>query len=203
MTINPIARSSSKLLYPLPSCVWELDVVHLARYLLGKRLIRILNHELLDLMIVETEAYHQSEPSCHAFNGKTNRNAPLFSAPGFSYVYFTYGMYHCLNVTAEPEGIGAAVLVRALESVSPLCSTRTFSGPGLICKHLNLNRHQHNLIDLKVPNCNLWLGNGEEMNAEEIVSTGRIGIKVAKELHWRFYLKGSPAVSKINKTRAE
>lgn len=196
MISNQVQKINLNKFQSLPVEIWHKKVDELARYLLGKRLLRVLHDELIVTRIVETEAYHQSEPSCHAFRGKTARNSPLFHPPGFSYVYFTYGMYHCLNVTAEPANTGAAVLIRALEPISPLWYSRAFSGPGLLCKRLNLNRFEHNLVDLKKPNHYLWLCEGEDISSKEVISSSRIGIKKALDLMWRFRIKGNTSVSK-------
>src|SRR5271170_2047520 len=87
--------------------------VQVAQDLLGKRLI----FQNFSGIITETEAYHQNnDPACHAYRGKTPRNAPMFGPAGHSYVYFIYGMYHCLNIVTEPEGVAAAVLIRGLKT---------------------------------------------------------------------------------------
>ena len=99
-------------------------------------------------MIVETEAYHESEPACHAFVGVTPRTATLFGPPGMAYVYFSYGVHALLNAVAEPEGVGAAVLIRALEPLSGVDRMRErrgldrvedlCSGPGKLTQALGI-----------------------------------------------------------------
>lgn len=94
----------------------ELPTEKAASRLLGQRLIRTLSdgHQLVGA-IVETEAYHESDPAAHTYSGKTERNAVMFGPAGHAYVYFTYGMHYCLNVVTGTEGTGEAVLIRALE----------------------------------------------------------------------------------------
>ena len=96
------------------------DTVEAARLLLGKYLVRVLDGEMLVCRITETEAYiGRCDKACHAYNyRKTERTAPLFLAPGHAYIYFIYGMHHCLNFVTEPEGEPAAVLIRAAEAVA-------------------------------------------------------------------------------------
>ena len=94
-----------------------IDTIELARFLVGKMLVHDLRGRRTSGRIVETEAYPVGDAAGHAFRGKTERNAPLYLARGHAYVYFVYGMYYCLNVSSERVGIGAGVLVRALEPV--------------------------------------------------------------------------------------
>src|ERR1700722_12034729 len=97
-------------------------------------------------LITETEAYiGQDDPACHAARGKTPRNAIMFGPAGFSYVYFIYGMYYCLNFVTEDEEVPAAVLIRGLMLIEP--SPLHLNGPGKICRHLSITR-DHNAIDV-------------------------------------------------------
>lgn len=92
------------------------DTVSLARDMLGSRLVTAVSGKRVSGRIVEVEAYLGSgDPACHASRGMALRNAVMFRSPGHCYVYLIYGMYHCVNVVSECEGIGAAVLVRAVE----------------------------------------------------------------------------------------
>jgi DNA-3-methyladenine glycosylase len=178
----------------------ELPVVGAARALVGCTI----SHGAASGVIVETEAYHESEPACHAFAGLTPRTRPLFAAPGIAYVYRSYGIHALLNVVVEPEGRGAAVLVRALE---PLTgeelmrarrrrerATELCSGPGKLTQALaiGLGLNATSLLDGPVR-----LGPPPpDRPSPAIVVGGRIGITRAIELPWRFCAAGSRHVSR-------
>src|SRR5450755_4879162 len=100
---------------PLPRSRLPHDTVALARFLLGKVLVRELNAAQTTGRIVETEAYLQNDPACHAFRGMTPRTRSLFLEHGHAYVYLCYGTSYLLNVSSEPGGVGSGVLLRALE----------------------------------------------------------------------------------------
>ena len=155
-------------------------------------------------VIVETEAYHESEPACHAFAGLTARTDPLFGAPGIAYVYRSYGIHALLNAVAEPEGVGAAVLIRALEPLRGLelmrrrrggvDDRRLCSGPGKLTQALAIEL-SHNRSDLRTgpivisARPRAWRGT-------PLIADRRIGITKAPELPWRFTAAGSPWVSR-------
>src|SRR5689334_4323988 len=104
-----------------------------ARDLLGCHISRRLpNGEIRRGRIVEVEAYLVGDPAAHSFRGPTKRNLVMFGPPGFSYVYFTYGMHHCLNFVTEAKGTGTAVLIRGLDQIEHA------NGPGRICRELEL-----------------------------------------------------------------
>lgn len=148
--------------------------VEVAQNLLGKRL----TFENFSGIITETEAYHQdNDPACHAFRGQTPRNAAMFGPAGYSYVYFIYGMYHCLNVVTETEGIGAAVLIRGLT-----IGETNLNGPGKLCKYLKITR-DHNFIDLVTAD-DFFIS--DEGIKPHFISTPRIGIRYGRDLLWRF-----------------
>ncbi|MHA1675849.1 MAG: DNA-3-methyladenine glycosylase, partial [Candidatus Njordarchaeales archaeon] len=131
---------------PLNRNFYERYTVDVARDLLGKVLVRVLSSEqILAGIIVETEAYRgQDDPASHAYGRKTPRNAIMYGKPGYSYVYFIYGMYHCLNVVTEPEGVPAAVLIRAVEPIFGIELMKKYrntdkisnltNGPGKLCQ---------------------------------------------------------------------
>jgi DNA-3-methyladenine glycosylase len=135
-------------------------------------------------LITETEAYiGQDDPACHAARGRTMRNTVMFGPPGFSYVYFIYGMYHCLNFVTEEEGKPAAVLIRGLMLLAP--SALDLKGPGKICRHLGITR-AHNGID--VTECDFFYLKDASFSPPFEV-TPRIGIKRGQDKLWRFVVK--------------
>jgi DNA-3-methyladenine glycosylase len=151
--------------------------------------------------IVETESYHMEEPACHAYVGLTERTRPLFGPPGHAYVYFSYGIHSLLNAVAEPEGTGAAVLIRALEPVDGLDvmrmrrgverATELCSGPAKLTQALE--------IGLSLNGSSLLDGPIEvlEREAQPRIAIGeRIGITKGADLPWRFCDADSPHVSR-------
>jgi len=175
-------------------------VVDVARDLVGCTLA----HGRTAGVIVETEAYHQSEPACHAFVGATPRTRVLFGPPGTAYVYRSYGIHALFNAVSEPEGVGAAVLIRALEPIAGLAAMRErralhdveqlCSGPGKLTQALGIEL-EHNDTDLVTGPIRLgprppgW----EDV---DVVAGTRIGITKAPELEWRFCATGSRSVSR-------
>jgi DNA-3-methyladenine glycosylase len=184
----------------LPAEFYARPVLDVARDLIGCTV----RHGECAGVIVETEAYHDSEPACHAFVGLTPRTRTLFGDPGHAYVYRSYGIHALLNAVSEPAGIGAAVLIRALEPLEGLAAMRArrglgrveelCSGPGKLAQALG--------IDLALDGSDLACGpirfetpRPDWEEAEVIVGT-RIGITKAIELRWRFCAAGSCSVSK-------
>lgn len=168
------------------------NTLDVAKTLLGCKLSRKIGDTVLTGIIVETEAYTQDDPACHAFKGKTPRAVTLFKQPGIAYVYFIYGMYHCFNVITEPEETAGAVLIRALEPIEPLQNT---NGPGKLCRELKITRDL-NEVDLTSSNSGIWIEEGAKIPENEIITTSRIGIKLAADYPWRFYIKDNFFVSK-------
>ena len=179
------------------------DPVTLARDLLGRILLYDAPQGLLAGRIVETEAYTgESDPASHAFRGRSARNAVMFGKPGFAYVYFSYGMHHCLNVTAERVGVAGAVLLRALEPLEGIelmqkrgvsgPVERLLSGPGKICKAfgLDLKDNGRDLVDGP-----LGIGAGSAIPDAQVAIGPRIGISRAVSLPYRFFVASSPSVS--------
>jgi DNA-3-methyladenine glycosylase len=151
--------------------------------------------------IVETESYHMDEPACHAYVGLTERTRPLFGPPGHAYVYFSYGIHSLLNAVAEPEGTGAAVLIRALEPVDGLDvmrrrrgverATELCSGPAKLTQALE--------IGLSLNGSSLLEGPIEllERDSQPRIAIGeRVGITKAADLPWRFCDADSAHVSR-------
>ena len=155
-------------------------------------------------VIVETEAYHESEPACHAYVGLTPRTATLFGEPGLAYVYRSYGVHALLNAVSEPAGVGAAVLIRALEPLEGLCAMRArrglerledlCSGPGKLTQALGIDVGL-NCSDLATGPIRIEPPRQGWEQVEAIVNR-RIGINRAVELPWRFCAAGSRSVSR-------
>jgi DNA-3-methyladenine glycosylase len=176
---------------------YDRPVVEVAPDLLGC----VVRHGDTAGVIVETEAYHEIEPACHAFVGLTARTAPLFGPPGRAYVYRSYGIHALLNAVCEPEGVGAAVLIRALEPLEGLEHMRArrgvddlCSGPGKLTQALGVTL-AHNTTDLAAGPVTIEAPPPGFQDVEIVVGT-RIGITKAAELPWRFSVKGSRSVSR-------
>jgi DNA-3-methyladenine glycosylase len=162
----------------------------------------VIEHEGLAGVIVETEAYHESEPACHAFVGVTPRTRTLFGEPGLAYVYRSYGIHALLNAVCEPADVGAAVLIRALEPLVGIDEMRVrrariheeelCSGPGKLTQALGveLSENGTSLIDGPV------VIRPKRGRQPPVVIGTRIGITKAVDLHWRFCAAGNPHVSK-------
>ena len=154
--------------------------------------------------IVETESYHMEEPACHAFAGVTERTRTLYGEPGRAYVYFSYGMHSLLNAVAEGEGVGAAVLIRALEPLDGVDLMRQrrglqreeelCSGPGKLTQALGigLSLNGSSLVDGPIE----LLTREPGARAPRVVAGERIGITKAVELPWRFCDADSRHVSR-------
>src|SRR5271165_2834701 len=155
-------------------------------------------------VIVETEAYHESEPACHAFAGLTPRTKTLFAEPGQAYVYRSYGVHAMLNAVCEPEGVGAAVLIRALEPRSGISLMRErrglsderalCSGPGKLTQALGIELSE-NGTDLRRGPI-VVSARPRAWRDVAVVSDRRIGISQAVDLPWRFTAAGSRFVSR-------
>ena len=149
---------------------------------------------LLHGVIVETEAYSQSEAACHGFRKQTKRNSTLFGEPGNLYVYLTYGVYHCVNIVTERNEWASGVLLRAL--AIPGEHERVASGPGLLARRFDLNI-SHDNLPLSQEN-GIWIKKNSEClkNMSDVIRTTRVGISEGKDIDWRWYLKLSRSVSK-------
>lgn len=178
------------------------NAVVLARWLIGKTLVRELSGKRISGRIVETEAYLPYDRAAHSFHGMTKRNRSLFLERGRVYVYFIYGNYFMLNVSAGKEGVGAAVLFRALEPLdgvelmrrgrSHVAEKDLARGPGRLAAALHVTRRFDGL-DFCAPGP-LWLGTAVRP-AGRIGRSVRIGISKDAERPWRFYERGNPFVS--------
>ncbi len=151
--------------------------------------------------IVETESYHMDEPACHAYVGLTQRTRTLFGSPGHAYVYFSYGVHSLLNAVCEGDGVGAAVLIRALEPVDGIDVMRErrgvertrelCSGPGKLTQALGigLSLNDSSLVDGPIAVL-------ERESPPRIAIGERIGITKAADLPWRFCDADSAHVSR-------
>jgi len=179
---------------------YDRPVVEVARDLLGC----VVEHKGSAGVIVETEAYHDSEPACHAFVGLTQRTATLFGPSGRAYVYRSYGVHAMLNAVCEPEGVGAAVLIRALEPIEGIELMRRrrgvearrelCSGPGKLTQALGIELLD-NGVDLSCGAIRIRRRPSAWRNVEVLVDR-RIGISKAVELPWRFCAAGSRYLSR-------
>jgi DNA-3-methyladenine glycosylase len=185
----------------LPPDFYARPVLEVARELIGCTVA----HDGVLGVIVETEAYHESEPACHAFAGLTPRTRTLFGPPGLAYVYRSYGIHALLNAVCEPAGVGAAVLIRALEPIAGLEAMRLrrpgaknaqelCSGPGKLTQALGVSL-AHNGGELsRGP---VRIGPPRASWPEPaVLEAPRIGITRAVELPWRFCAAGSAHVSR-------
>ncbi len=178
------------------------DTAQLARFLIGKMLVRSLDEGVAAGRIVETEAYGIGDLAGHAYRGITPRNRALFLERGHAYVYLAYGIAYMLNVSSEPSGVGAGVLIRAIEPTDGITIMQQnrgvelvrdlARGPGRLCAALGIDRRLDG-IDL----CQagpLWLGS-DGRAPDEIGQSKRIGITRAVDSPLRFYVRGNRFVS--------
>jgi len=187
---------------PLPAEFYARPVLEVAPELIGCSV----QHDGAAGVIVETEAYHESEPACHAFVGLTARTTTLFGPPGRAYVYRSYGVHALLNAVCEPEGVGAAVLIRALMPIAGIQQMRArrglaeareeqlCSGPGKLTQALGISLDENGVCLASGP-IRIGARNGE-WTAPAVVAGARVGINRAVELRWRFCAAGNRHVSR-------
>jgi DNA-3-methyladenine glycosylase len=197
---------------PLPADFYARPVLEVAPELIGCTV----EHAGACGVIVETEAYHESEPACHAYVGLTPRTRTLFGEPGIAYVYRSYGIHALLNAVCEPQGIGAAVLIRALEPVSGIDAMRArrglagdrthtarrtgspdtelCSGPGKLTQALGVRLTENGtcLSSGPIRICE----RAGEWRDQAVIEGSRVGITRAVELRWRFCAAGNQHVSR-------
>ena len=187
---------------PLTRLELPIDTVSLARYLIGKVLVRELPEGVASGRIAETEAYVVGDAAGHAYRGMTPRNRSLFLEHGHAYIYVAYGISYMLNVSGELPGMGAGVLIRALEPLEGIPIMRLnrgierlrdlARGPGRLAAALRIDRLLDGLdLCREGP---LWLGHGDHVSGE-IGQSIRIGISRDANRLLRFYLRDSPFVS--------
>ena len=179
------------------------STIKVARELLGKKLVRVLDGRKLSGMIVETEAYiGPRDKASHSYGGRiTKRNAVMFGPPGHAYVYQIYGIYFCLNVVTRPRGKPEAILIRALEPIDGVDVMRKFrngrtltNGPGRLCQALHIDK---TLNDEDLTGDVLYIE--DYATPKRIVSTTRVGIDYAEEYkdkRWRFYIYKNRFISR-------
>lgn len=188
---------------PLSRSFFKKPTIEVAKSLLGCHLIHETPEGKTSGIIVETEAYLHDDPASHTFNGKTPRNTVMFGPPGKAYIYFTYGMYYCFNVSTNKEGIGEGVLIRALEplegidlmkkrrktdKIKQLCS-----GPAKLVIAMGIKKTYLG-HDLSNPPLQILHSAGKK--DFKIIKTERIGISTGRDLPHRFYIKGNEFISK-------
>jgi DNA-3-methyladenine glycosylase len=192
---------------PLARSELPVDTDALARFLIGKLLVRELPEGVASGRIVETEAYVIGDAAGHAYRGMTPRNRALFLERGHAYVYLAYGLSWMLNVSSETAGIGAGVLIRALEpleGIAIMADNRGTErlrdlarGPGRLAQALRIDRSLDGLNLCKQGP--LWLAHNDrdlgEMGEKEIGESVRIGLSKEADRVLRFYLRGSPFAS--------
>jgi DNA-3-methyladenine glycosylase len=182
---------------PLPRSFFARSVHTVAPDLIGATLL----FKGVGGVIVEVEAYHQTDPAAHSFGGRTERNAVMFGPPGYAYVYRSYGIHWCLNFVCEPEGVASAVLIRALAPTHGLAVMRRrrgvtderllCSGPGRLSQALGITDAQYGL-PLDNPPFEIFA----RAHDVEVAVGPRIGLTKAIEHPWRYGLSGSRFVSK-------
>ena len=178
------------------------DTAELARYLIGKTIVRKAGRNRISGRIVETEAYPPGDRSGHAYHGRTTRNQSLFLGRGLAYVYFVYGTSYMLNVTAEEPGVGAGVLLRAIEPLEGINLMKRLRntgkltdlarGPGRLAAALDIDKRLDG-VDLCADGP-LWLATAIR-DTEHISTAVRIGITRDMRRLLRFFEAGSPFVS--------
>ena len=194
----------------LSQCWFERSALAVAPDLIGCTLVRrFADGRMLRGMIVETEAYEEGDPACHAYRKKTKRNWIMFGPAGYVYVYLIYGMYYCVNFITDRDEFASAVLIRALamENVNSALlkpkelkpkekPDRIAAGPGKLCRVME--------IDLDLYGTKLDEGSALWVEARsmaldssiDLIQTTRIGLTQGVDLPWRWYLKDCKAISK-------
>ncbi|MBN8978890.1 MAG: DNA-3-methyladenine glycosylase [Rhizobiales bacterium] len=193
----PASTVPVKLGPPLPQKFFARSVHEVAPELIGATMLV----DGVGGIIVEVEAYHQTEPAAHSYRGPTPRTMVMFGPPGFAYVYRSYGIHWCINFVCEKEGSAAAVLIRALQPTHGLAAMRRrrgleeertlCSGPGKLASALAITNAQNGLALTAPP-----FAIHARTFTPEIATGVRIGITKAAELPWRYGLKDSRFVSK-------
>jgi len=183
----------------LPRAFYARPTLKVARDLLGKVLVFDTAGSTKTARIVEVEAYLGArDPASHAYRGLTPRTAPMFGPPGRSYVYFVYGMYHCLNVVTESDGVAGAVLLRGAEPLAGFddVDARSLAGPGKLARAFGLTLKHTNLDLVRSP---LTIRDAPAVPPSRVVRSARIGLgnHATTNKPWRLYVRGSSGVSRL------
>jgi DNA-3-methyladenine glycosylase len=184
---------------------FEQPTLELARALIGLTLLRATPEGVSGGVIVETEGYlSASDPAAHGYLRPTPRTRIMYGPPGCAYIYFSYGMHCCLNISTEPEGVGAAVLIRAIQPTIGLDLIRQrrgaalplrdlARGPGRVCAALGLSLAENGI---PLTGEALWLDDEPTLAPDaQIATSTRIGISIGTDLPWRWYLTKNAYVS--------
>ncbi|MEU6881101.1 DNA-3-methyladenine glycosylase [Streptomyces sp. NPDC046712] len=193
---------------PLPRDFFDRPVLEVAPDLLGRTLVRTSKAGRIELRLTEVEAYAGAiDPGSHAFRGRTARNAVMFGPPGHAYVYFTYGMWHCLNLVCGEEGHASGVLLRAGQILvgAEQARTRRLSarydrelakGPARLATALDVTLSLNGTDTCAGPDSPLSLLTGTPPPADQVRSGPRTGVGGEGAPHpWRFWIDADPTVS--------
>lgn len=193
---------------PLPRAFFDRPVLEVAPELLGCTLTRLTDDGPIELRLTEVEAYAgEADPGSHAFRGRTRRNEVMFGPPGHAYVYFTYGMWHCLNAVCGPEGRASGILLRAgeIRVGANLARKRRFSarhdkdlakGPARLATALGVDRALNGTDLCAGPTAPLSLFYGQPPTPDQVRIGPRTGVGGDGAHHpWRFWIDGDPTVS--------
>jgi DNA-3-methyladenine glycosylase len=203
---------------PLGVQFYTPDPREIAPKLLGKVLLRKKGKSLRAGRIVEVEAYlGADDAAAHAAAGLTQRNSVLFGPPGHAYVYLTYGLHYCLNISCMPRGQAGCLLFRALEPLAgfaAMAKARGFdpdeakqslhllaSGPARLCQALEITRDRDNGLDMTSAGAGLWIAD-DGYKVKKVAVTPRIGITKSADLPLRYYVEGNPFVSALRRSKA-
>ncbi|MEV5575931.1 DNA-3-methyladenine glycosylase [Spirillospora sp. NPDC052269] len=190
---------------PLPRSFYGAPVELVAPRLLGSVLVHTTDEGTVAVRLTEVEAYAgPRDPASHAYRGQTGRNAVMFGPPGHTYVYFTYGMHHCVNLVCGPAGTASGILLRAGEIIEgrdlaaarrPRSSVRDLArGPARLCNALAISRPENGL-DVCDPDGPLRVLPGDPVAPTAVRSGPRVGVNGGKDTPWRFWIDGDPTVS--------
>ncbi|MCX7798510.1 MAG: DNA-3-methyladenine glycosylase [Melioribacter sp.] len=194
----------------LPVEFYKRDIHTVAKELLGKLFVRKIDDNYLIGKIVEVEAYDgRIDEAAHSFKGRTKRNETMFQEGGRLYVYFTYGMHFCANVVTGQEGIGTAILMRAMEPIEGIEQMainrynkkniinkeiiNLMNGPAKICQALSITNKDNGTL---LTSDTIFILNQPKLKNSQIAISKRIGIKKSVDLPWRYFIKDNIYVSK-------